>query len=300
MSANSVGTTYQADDQAWDNTAYLGNILTVNSAGNLRYDATGALIADSRYVGSPAKALNTVSVGNYVDATNTINSGSSWLNPSDIHNDKPELSAPGTDIDAGGYTFTGTSQAAPHVAGMAAGLLTAYPETDYRPWYAKAWLMLGAQDGISGGFDSVGVGGADYEWMYYDTYFFSQGHAWTYEGPHSYIAEYDAADGTVDNVIQAAITLQSSYSRVNAVLVWFLNGDYTVAHRTNPQVLGLDLDLVVTNPNGVSVGSSGSFNNSFERVSFDPTLTGTYKFKIVVHSNDANEGIYAALIIHWW
>lgn len=304
LSAGATGQFYSTRDRDWDNLDYFNNILSVVAAGNLRSDDGGVTIAnDSLDVYSPAKGRNQLTVGNYDDATDAINTsviGSSYRDPLDIGNAKPELSAPGTDIVAGDYSFTGTSQAAPHVAGMAAGLLTAYPQLEYRPWLAKAWMMMGAQDTISGGYEKVGVGGADYWWMYNKSYSFGKGHYWNYDGIHSDIAVYDGADGVVDNIINANITLQSSYTKVTAVLVWHLSGTQSYNRRLDFIPIGLDLDLEARGPNGSSIAISGSRNNSFETVSFDPAATGNYNFKIHIFDNqDATEGLYAALILFW-
>jgi subtilisin family serine protease len=85
-------------------------IVPVVSSGNNYF--TNAL-------GSPACAPAAVSVG-AVDGSDTpaaFSNSASFLT----------LLAPGTSVDAGGVVMSGTSQAAPHVAGSIAALLTAYP-----------------------------------------------------------------------------------------------------------------------------------------------------------------------------
>ena len=102
---------YKTGDKKWDNFVYDHNVATFISAGNEGGDGDEMI--------TPSKGHNIVSVGNYNDSTNTINSGSSFKDPL-IKNDKPEISAPGTSISAGGFTMTGTSMSSPHAAGFAA------------------------------------------------------------------------------------------------------------------------------------------------------------------------------------
>lgn len=97
-------TNYNTTDRDWDNFVYEENIPVFNSGGN-----TGNVTGN---VKSPGKGLNVITVGNYNDTNNTINSSSPFVDPQ-TRNDKPELVAPGTNITAGGFTMSGTSQATP-------------------------------------------------------------------------------------------------------------------------------------------------------------------------------------------
>ena len=155
---------YSTLDRDWDNFAYDNRIAIFNAAGN-EGGATNTII-------SPAKGINVVAVGNYDDASNAINSSSSYLDP-EIKAAKPEVSAPGTSVTAGGFTMTGTSMASPHAAAMAADLMSKYSFYRHRPHVVNAVLIGGATDAISGGKDKVGAGGIDFlstafnGWHYY-------------------------------------------------------------------------------------------------------------------------------------
>ncbi len=278
---------YRTEDRDWDDLVYFNNLLSVKSAGN--NGGTGGAVT------SPGKALNLVSVGNYNDAGDSINATSSFLNPTNTKNDKPELSAPGTSINAGGTTWTGTSQSAPHVAGIAADLMQAYSYLQGRPWVAKAVLMKGATDAITGGYDNVGRGGIDYFSAYYS------GTANWWEGSNASFATFDAADLLPNNgSIDHFVSINASSSSVRVVLVWLNRGTYTYDHRNDTNPIGMDLDILVYEPSGVLKASSASFYNGFEAVTFDPTVTGSYRIRITRPFNrDTSSGLYAGLSIGW-
>lgn len=105
-------------------------------------------------IGSPAVAKNALTVGSVYDYgfenVGTIRASSS-RGPTADNRVKPNLTAPGLWIrsaEAGsilGYQDkSGTSMAAPHVAGVAAGLMEHYPVFRRRPQLARAWLMANA------------------------------------------------------------------------------------------------------------------------------------------------------------
>ena len=132
---------YNTSDRDWDNFSYHNKIAMFNSAGN-----TGQ---DTGNIKSPGKGLNVITVGNYDDANDTINSTSPYVNP-ETGNDKPEIVAPGTTVTAGGFTYTGTSQSTPHAAAFAADIISRQTVLQYRPWWIKARLVASATDPIGG------------------------------------------------------------------------------------------------------------------------------------------------------
>ncbi len=280
---------YEQRDRDWDTFVYENAVLMLNAAGNEGEKPKTGII------GSPGKGLNILTVGNYDDATNTISIKSSYSNPS-TKNEKPEVSAPGVNIDAGGFTMSGTSQSTPHVAAMAADFMSAYPWLRLRPYLAKALLISAARDEVAGGVDKVGVGGVDYIRGYYG------GLAIWYEGLNSDFSFFDSQDrmpnnGTVDAVFNVDST---RYNKVRVVLTWLNRGTYTFDHRTDAHPIGMDLDFAVHAPDGSYVERSASLDNPFEVLDFKPTMTGTYTVRVSRPFNrDINSKLRMALFIDW-
>jgi len=258
-------TGYNTTDRDWDNFIYDDKIATFVSAGNNGAGAGNTI--------SPAKGLNVITVGNYNDANDTISGTSSFVEP-ETGNDKPEISAPGTSIDAGGFTMSGTSMSSPHAAAFAADMMSHSTYLQYRPQLVKAKIMAGATDPISGGYDKVGLGGIDFasaQWS---------GHWFWWSGGASAFNTFDGQDGAADNYVVKTVYINKSWDRVQVVLSWLTRGSYTYDHRADAHPIGLDLDLKVYDPNGNYLGGSFSWDNPFEDVSFTPTVSGHYTFKI--------------------
>ncbi|MBK7543451.1 MAG: S8 family serine peptidase [Candidatus Competibacteraceae bacterium] len=256
---------YNTLDRDWDNFSYDNNIAVFNSGGN-----TGAGTGNVR---SPGKGLNVISVANYDDANDTIVSSSPFVDP-DTGNEKPEISSPGASVTAGGFTMTGTSQATPHAAAFAADMMSHSTYLQYRPQLVKAKLLAGATDPISGGYDKVGLGGIDFasaQWS---------GHWYWWSGGTNAFNTFDAQDGATDGYVVKTLFVSNSWDKVRVVLSWLTRGTYTYDHRADAHPIGLDLDLSVYDPNGGYVGGSASWDDPFEDVTFTPTVSGNYTFKI--------------------
>jgi hypothetical protein len=269
-SGNNYDTFYTSLDRDWDNFIYDNNIPIFKSAGN-EGKTTG-------YVSSPGKGLNVITVGNYDDATDTINSGSSFVDPQ-TGNEKPEICAPGTDITAGTFTMTGTSQASPHAAAFAADMMSGYTYLRGKPYLVKAAMLAGATDSITGGSDKVGLGGIDFLSAYYS------GYDYWYEGDNSSFASYAANDGIKNSLIEKKVYLWNDTEAVRIVLSWLTRGNYTFDHRNDALAIGMDLDLWVYDPYGNFVAGSSSWDNPFEYVEFKPTVSGYYKIEIQRYAN---------------
>jgi hypothetical protein len=125
--------------------------------------AAGNIPNCGEYVASPAKAWNVLAVGGVDDndtgsyvgtvswADDTLYEDSSWRNPETPHGDreKPEVCAPAVDItttllEDDFITVSGTSFAAPQVAGLAALLIEANPTLYDKPALIKAIIMASA------------------------------------------------------------------------------------------------------------------------------------------------------------
>jgi len=272
--SNSSGdnTNYRTLDREWDNFVYEENVAVFNSGGN-----TGNGTGNVR---SPGKGLNIISVGNYNDATDTIWGSSPFVDP-ETGNHKPELTAPGRSIAAGGFTFTGTSQSTPHAAAFAADMLSDpfRPWLRYRPYLLKANMLAGATDPISGGYEKVGLGGIDFRSAHQNGWY------WYWSGNNGSFDSFASNDGNNDSYIEKKFYIANSWDKVRAVISWLNRGSYTYDHRTDAHPIGMDLDFRVYDPNGNFVGSSASWDNSFERVEFTPNVSGYYTFKVNRYAN---------------
>ena len=277
---------YSTTDRNWDNYSYNNSLAMFNSAGN-----SGG---SSGSISTPGKGLNIIAVGNYNDSTNAINTGSSFTDPN-IGNDKPELSAPGTSITAGGFTMTGTSMSCPHAAAFTADMMSSSTYLKYRPYLAKAKMLAGATDAISGGFDKVGLGGIDFLSAQYNGYW-----AW-WSGGNSSWSTFDKGDGSSDGYVTKRIYISSSYKKARVALAWMNRGNYTYNHRNNAHAIGMDLDMKVYAPNGSLIGGSYSWDNSFEYVNFTPSQSGYYTVKINRFANrDTGSALRMGLYMNYY
>ncbi len=286
----SAGGGYPFDYSMWDaeldDESYDKNVPIVNAAGN-----SGGFYET---VASGGKALNVLTVGNYDHRTHVMRSTSSWLE-GNIPAEKPEVSAPGTNIMAGGINATGTSQSTAFVTGFGADLLSAYSWLRDRPAYLKAYIMASATVPIAGGYDKVGLGGLDF----FDAYFDAENTEWN--GTNNSFSYFDSIDSDPNSgYIEREVYLSSSIPSVQVVYSWLTRGAYTYAHRNDSFPLGMDFDIFVYDPNGGLVGSSTHTFNSWEHVEFDPQLSGTYTVKIAQTANrDSQLRLIAGLSISW-
>lgn len=278
-------TNYTTLDRSWDNFSYDNNLVVFNSGGN-----TGNGTGNVR---SPGKGLNIVTIGNYNDATDGINSSSPFNDPQ-TGNDKPEVAAPGTNITAGGFTMSGTSQSTPHAAAFTADMMSNSTYLKYRPYLAKAKLLAGATDPIAGGYDKVGLGGIDFrsaQWSGYWSWWSGGNSSWSY---------FDGLDGSNDGYVTRTIYISNSWNKVRVALAWMNRGSYTYSHRNDVHPIGTDLDLKVYAPNGSYVGGSFSWDNPFESVNFTPTVSGYYTFRINRYANrDQNSAVRMGMYVNY-
>ena len=275
---------YTTSDRDWDNLVYDEAVATFISAGNYG--------DDNGYIMSPSKGFNVVSVGAYDDSTDVIADFSSYKDP-ETGADKPELSAPGVSIAAGGYTKSGTSMSSPHAAAFAADLMGRYTWLKWRPYLVKSLMMSGAWKSITGGRYKVGLGGVDFYRSYYSFHY----HWWQGgNGSFSFFDNNDPLPG--NNFIDSKwVNLSSSLSKVRITLVWLNRGAYTYSHRNDAHPIGMDLDMRVYDPNGNYVAGSYSWDNPYEWVEFDPAVTGVYRVAINRYANrDTSSKLHMGLL----
>jgi len=285
MSAGYLGTGryYTSIDRDWDDFVYNNPIATFLAAGN-NHPLQGLDVA------TPAKSLNVTSIGNYDDANSTIHATSSYIN-SLIGNEKPEISFPGTNITAGGHTNTGTSFASPHAAAAAADFMSAWPQFQSAPARMKALMLSAPREDIIGGIDKVGVGGFDYLSA-------NGGWSWWWTGLNGAFSYMDSQDYLPNNGrIDVKKHLDASLSKVWISLAWLNRGTYIFNSNGN---IGMDMDLIVYDPNGNLINQSATLNNPYEMLSFDPQISGEYRFSIArTRNNDTASKIDMGLVLNY-
>jgi subtilisin family serine protease len=266
------------DCEYFDHIAYWWGRLPVCAAGNIP--------GGSIYVSSPANAYNVLAVGGIDDkntaawADDTIADFSSYKNPNTPHGDreKPEVCAPAVNIKTtlvgGGFdNRSGTSYAAPQVAGIAA-LLT---EKNYGlaslPGLTKAIIMASAIHNVVGDprmDDKEGVGTVDA----YAAYRCLEGQGGIWAG-----YKYEA-----DLPFDIYFTANAGQT-VRFVITWYAHTDYSGSGD-----YGLCADLGLNIYKGWwPYGASNGYDRAWEIVQFTAPYTATYKARITALDHGAGD-----------
>ncbi len=279
-------------DRAFDYTARTRHAIITTAAGNHRQE----------YICSPAKGWNVITVGgindhgtaDWSDDTmfyvpgQTPDYGSSYHDPGSPHGDrqKPEVVAPAQDITALGLhnnlgTSSGTSLAAPQVAGLVALLMQRNAQLSSQPTAVKAILLASAVHNVEGErrlSDQDGAGAIDAalagtiaQTRVIDGVTCS-GPCWWAIGTQS---NYPSPGGSLNEHFRA-----SRGERIRVAIAWWSLADPPPAYPTvADDVLATDFDLYLWGPSGAGVGSSVSWDNNYEIVDFVAPETGTYRIE---------------------
>ncbi len=287
---------YEADnnvnwlDRAVDYWARNNFRTIVKSAGN-----TGGSIT------TPGKAWNVITVG-ATDDNNTADwsddrmwSYSAYVNPTSPHNDreKPEVVAVGANVTAVGVnnvpqTHSGTSYAAPQVAGLVALLIHRNDALSYWPEATKAIIMASAIHNITGPtiivrnqgdlLDGAGAINAALADIVAQTRNFSEANPCT-------VSCWWGISITNSNFPIGTDLERVFYAErgdlIRVAITWWAHAD-TPGNNYSFDRLDTDLDLRIKGPDAQYVPGvySLSWDNNYEMIEFVASQTGNYRIAV--------------------
>ncbi|MET3769486.1 hypothetical protein ABIB15_002188 [Marisediminicola sp. UYEF4] len=245
------------------------------------------------------KGYNRLTVGSHDDNASAMASSSVFRNPRSSHGDRelPEIAGNGIGVTVVGLTDSGTSFAAPAVAGIAACVQEAAPLLRSWPEGTRAVLMAGAWRNPSGGrwrADLVaGVDGRDGAGTVDAGRSTSIAQSRQNRNNSGALRGFDVGtlrssdlDGSGRTTFRYRITTPRTPlffgSHVKVALAWDSKATRTdiLFLSIYQNTLTVDLDLEVRDSSGSLVASSMSWDNSYEIAEFDAKAGETYDIRI--------------------
>jgi len=275
--SSETDSSYSFCNKLWDEYVMATGILHMAAAGNADNCAPpGDSVANVLGIG---KAYNVLTVGATILDDNAfpgpfVRWGSSCYRNPDTGAEKPEIMAPGAFVPLAypGVLAVGTSFAAPHAAGLAADLISAWPALyGVRPHLMKARMMAAAVD-VDGtplnpydsiddqdGFGAVGFRPTEdvlevLRW-------------WESQAGDLFNEDWDG-DGDFDEITFDVWLKPGRTYRF--VISWLVDGDSVLSN----QKISMDLDLLLIPQTSGWVYTSMSADQNFEYVEFDPPDRG--------------------------
>jgi hypothetical protein len=252
--------------------------------------------ADDEYVNH--KGYNRITVANHNDSASGMASDTCFRNPSSSHGDRelPEIAANGTGVSAVGLNLSGTSMAAPAVAGAvacmqeASGVLKSWPEGCRAILLASAWRnpdgstwrsdLIAGRDGVDGSGALDTKAAVDIARSRSSRNGTPKRRGWDVGTSRS--SDYGSG-GYSTYSYKIAVPRTTFRPQVKVALAWdshVSSFDFLGIHIPLSSTLTTDLDLHVRDSQGNQVAVSNSYDNSYEIAEFAARPGETYDIKI--------------------
>jgi len=252
--------------------------------------------ADDEYVNH--KGYNRITVANHNDSASGMASDTCFRNPSSSHGDRelPEIAANGTGVSAVGLNLSGTSMAAPAVAGAvacmqeASGVLKSWPEGCRAILLASAWRnpdgstwrsdLIAGRDGVDGSGALDTKAAVDIARSRSSRNGTPKRRGWDVGTSRS--SDYGSG-GYSTYSYKIAVPRTTFRPQVKVALAWdshVSSFDFLGIHIPLSSSLTVDLDLHVRDSHGNQVAVSNSYDNSYEIAEFAARPGETYDIKI--------------------